>query len=101
MTALGHDLAAIADQIDEHLLENYFLPGDLEQQVGRFVRHYNHERYHESLNNVTPADVYFGQAQTIINRQERIKLKTIETRRLQYRICVYAPISWSRHRLRP
>ena len=66
------------------LLENDFLPGDLEQQIGRFVDHYNHERYHESLNNVTPADVYCGQAQTIINRRERIKRKTIETRRLQY-----------------
>ena len=70
------------------LLENYFLPGDLEQQIGRFVDHYNHERYHESLNNVTPADVYFGRAQSIINRRERIKQKTIEQRRLQYRKAV-------------
>ncbi|WP_350036501.1 hypothetical protein [Pseudohaliea sp.] len=22
--------------------------------------YYNHERYHESLNNLTPADVYYG-----------------------------------------
>ena len=70
------------------LLENYFLPGDLEQQIRRFVDHYNHERYHESLNNVTPADVYFGRAQSIINRRERIKRKTIEKRRLQYRKAV-------------
>jgi transposase InsO family protein len=70
------------------LLENYFLPGNLEQQIGRFVDHYNHERYHESLNNVTPADVYFGRSQSIINRRERIKEKTIEQRRLQYRRAV-------------
>ena len=38
------------------LLENYFLPGDLERQIKAFVEHYNHQRYHESLNNVTPAD---------------------------------------------
>jgi transposase InsO family protein len=31
------------------LLENYFLPGDLEQQIEAFVDHYNHQRYHESL----------------------------------------------------
>ncbi len=38
------------------LLENYFLPGDLERQIEAFIEHYNHQRYHESLNNVTPAD---------------------------------------------
>jgi putative transposase len=48
------------------LLENYFLPGDLERQIEAFVEHYNHQRYHESLNNVTPADAYFGRAETII-----------------------------------
>ena len=42
------------------LLENYYLPGDLEAQVEAFVEHYNHQRYHESLKNVTPADAYFG-----------------------------------------
>ena len=70
------------------LLENYFLPGDLERQIESFVEHYNHERYHESLKNVTPADVYFGRAQSILNRRERIKEKTIEHRRLQYRKAV-------------
>ena len=38
------------------LLENYYLPGDLEAQIARFVEHYNHRRYHESLQNLTPAD---------------------------------------------
>ena len=70
------------------LLENYFLPGDLERQIDSFVEYYNHERYHESLKNVTPADVYFGRAQSILNRRQRIKAKTIEYRRLQYRKAV-------------
>ncbi len=67
------------------LLENYFLPGDLEAHIEAFVDHYNHLRYHESLNNVTPSDVYFGRAQAILNKRERIKRKTLETRRLQPR----------------
>jgi len=67
------------------LLENYFLPGDLETQIEAFVEHYNHQRYHESLANVTPADAYFGRAPAIIKQRERIKRQTIEYRRLQHR----------------
>ena len=67
------------------LLENYFLPGDLEAQIEAFIEHYNHRRYHESLNNVTPADVYFGWTETIIRQRERIKRQTIEHRRLLHR----------------
>ncbi|MDG1826803.1 MAG: integrase core domain-containing protein, partial [Henriciella sp.] len=46
--------------------------GDLERQIEAFVEHYNHHRYHEALGNVTPADAYFGRAQAIIRRRERI-----------------------------
>ena len=67
------------------LLENYFFPADLEARIEAFVDHYNHRRYHESINNLTPADVYFGRGQSILKQRERIKLKTMENRRLQYR----------------
>ncbi len=67
------------------LLENYFLPGDLKANIGRFVTHYNHHRYHESLSNLTPADVYFGRGETILLDRERIKRNTINQRRLQHR----------------
>ena len=55
------------------LLENYYLPGDLERQIRAFVEYYNNQRYHESLGNVTPADVYFGREKSIIRERERIK----------------------------
>ena len=61
------------------------LPGDLEAQIEAFVEHYNHCRYHESLSNLTPADVYFGRGQTILIKREKIKRQTIEHRRLQHR----------------
>ena len=66
------------------LLENYYLPGDLEAHIHRFVEHYNHCRYHEGLKNLTPADVYFGRGQTILLKRERIKRDTIRKRRLQH-----------------
>nr|WP_232481070.1 IS3 family transposase [Roseomonas sp. KE2513] len=64
------------------LLENYYLPGALEAQIEAFVEHYNHQRYHESLQNLTPADVYLGRGQTILLERERIKRQTIQQRRL-------------------
>ncbi|HEX5735430.1 MAG TPA: IS3 family transposase [Blastocatellia bacterium] len=67
------------------LLENYYLPGDLEAEIGAFVADYNHLRYHESIANLTPADVYFGRGQTILMQRERIKRHTIANRRLLHR----------------
>ena len=67
------------------LLENDYLPGDLEQQIGVFVDHYNNHRDHESLNNVTAADVYFGRDKDILREREKIKVRrtTIQYLRLQ------------------
>jgi transposase InsO family protein len=63
------------------LLENYYLPGQLEERLAEFVDYYNLRRYHESLNNLPPADVFFGRGQTILTRRQNIKLKTFELRR--------------------
>jgi putative transposase len=66
------------------LLENYFLPGQLEAAVAAFVEHYNNHRYHESLGNLTPADVYFGRGPAILEASEKIKKLTIRSRRLSH-----------------
>ncbi len=68
------------------LLENYYLPGDLEVKIDAFVDHYNHRRYHESLDNLTPAEVDVGRRQTILLERERIKRATIQNRRLQHQM---------------
>ena len=68
------------------LLENYFLPGDLEAQIAAFVADYNNRRYHESIDNLTPADVYCGRGHAILAERERIKRQTIANRRLQHQL---------------
>jgi putative transposase len=44
----------------------------------------NHRRHHESLNNLTPAGVYFGRGQTILLERKRIKHRIIQHRRLMH-----------------
>lgn len=68
------------------LLNNYYLPRELEEQISAFVENYNNKRSHESLNNLTPADVYFGRGQAILEEREKIKKITIQNRRLQYQL---------------
>ena len=58
-------------------LELYRLPSDLEKAVAGFIHFYNEERYHESLDNVTPADVYFGRAERILKERDQIKQRTL------------------------
>ena len=82
----GQDRALASTLKNRILLENYFLPGDLEAQIDALWTHYNHQRYHESLNNLTPADVYFGRDEAILTERERIKRQTNQNRRLQHQM---------------
>jgi transposase InsO family protein len=63
------------------LLDNYYLPGQLESAIESFVAYYNHERYHESLKNLTPADVYYGRGKKVLSMRREIKQRTLEQRR--------------------
>ena len=65
-------------------LENYYLPGDLIIRLEEFVEYYNNKRYHESLQNLTPSDVYFGRGQEILEKRHLIKLRTMKKRRKQH-----------------
>ncbi|WP_262892343.1 integrase core domain-containing protein [Dyadobacter endophyticus] len=63
-------------------LENFFHPDQLREAIGQFVDRYNNQRYHESLNNLTPADVYFGRGELILKRREQIKTQTLKQRKI-------------------
>lgn len=65
-------------------LDNYYFPWQLEQAIAAFVEHYNHHRYHEALDNVTPADVYFGRSAQILSQRTALKRRTLAERRAQY-----------------
>jgi len=60
------------------------MPGDLVQNIEAFIEHYNHHRYHESINNLIPADLYFGRDHAILEERRKIKTQTIQNRRLQH-----------------
>jgi len=63
------------------LLENYYLPGELEARIERLVDYYNNDRSHESLNNLTPVSVYFARGEPTLARRQQIKLNTMAMRR--------------------
>jgi transposase InsO family protein len=65
-------------------LQHYYFPWELEKAIEKFVEYYNHHRYHESLNNVTPADVYFNRHREVLSKRDRIKQKTLSLRRKHY-----------------
>ena len=65
-------------------LEHYYFPWELEAALRDFVAYYNNERYHESLDNVTPADVYFGRQSAVLSERAKIKRLTMQQRRKEY-----------------
>ena len=64
------------------LLDKYFLPQDLEHEIGKFIDYYNNERYHEGINNMRPVDVYNGKSKEIETMRNRIKMQTLMYRKL-------------------
>jgi len=63
------------------LLDNYYLPTELEYRISKWVDYYNNHRYHESLNNITPSDKYDGLENKILKKRRKIKEKTLRRRK--------------------
>ena len=51
-------------------------------ELGLIAVRLNHRRYHESLTNLTPADVYFGRGDDILSERRGIKKQTLKQRHL-------------------
>ncbi len=62
-------------------LQTYFLPWELELEIKAFVDYYNYQRVHESLDNLTPADVFFGRSREIQTARDMVKIMTMNRRR--------------------
>ncbi len=65
-------------------LDVYHSPMELERALQKFVHYYNYERYHEAINNVTPAQKYYGKSNQILERRNKIKQETIKKRKQNY-----------------
>ena len=63
------------------LLDNYYTPEQLTEQIGRWVEYYNNYRYHEGIDNVTPNDRYLGIDREILEQRQITKGKTMMLRR--------------------
>lgn len=62
-------------------LEHYYSLSDLKRAIDNFIEYYNNERYHESLNNCTPASVYNGTNHRILEQRTILKQKSMKQRR--------------------
>ncbi len=71
-------------------LQHYYFPWELDAALRDFVAYYNNERYHESLDNVTPADAYFGRQYAVITEREKIKKRTMRKRKKEYLAAIAA-----------
>jgi putative transposase len=72
--------------VDDRAVGPQSLPGDLERLIGAVVEHYKNARYHESIDNLSLADVYSGRAETILAERQRIKRTTIANRCWQHQL---------------
>jgi len=66
-------------------LQHYCFPWELEAAVRDFVAYYNNRRYHESLDNCTPTDVYYGRHHEVLSERDKIKKLTMQRRKKEYR----------------
>ena len=71
--------------------ECYYFLWELGEAIDEWVCHYNHERYHESLDTVAPAAVYEGRRNDILDQRALVKARTMTQRKIHnLRLAGYA-----------
>jgi putative transposase len=60
-------------------------PEVLRATMAEFIEYYNYHRYHQGIGNVTPADVYFGRWEEILQRRREQEQATLD-RRFHYNL---------------
>ena len=60
-------------------LNHYFCPSEQEKAVDG-LKYYNEKIFHESLDNLTPRDIYLGQGEKIKKTRDLIKKNSINKR---------------------
>jgi len=63
-------------------LQHYYFPWELEKAIEEWVHHYNDDRYHESLDNVTPANVFEGGRSEILDQRALVTARTMTQRKI-------------------
>ena len=61
-------------------LNHYFCPSEQENTIAQRVECYNERRFYESLDNLTPRNVYLGQGEKIKKIREIITQNSINKR---------------------
>lgn len=64
---------------------NTICAGAVEAEIADFIDHDNCHRYHKSLGNPAPTQVYLVRAQAILKTRKKAKVKTIEKHSLLHR----------------
>jgi hypothetical protein len=57
------------------------------------VRRHNNQRYHEAIDNVTPADKFYGRDRPVLERREKVRRETMRVRRERYRLATMESLS--------
>jgi hypothetical protein len=74
------------------LLDNDYAPAELTERIREWVEYYNHQRYHEAIDNVTPADKYYGRDRVILKKREKVRKETMKMRRELNRMAMLEPL---------